>query len=102
MSFLAQGVPRKNEGQYKSTETEPKLQITEQRRKYRCKHVHPPVTIISKNLYFAFSQVMICIVFIIDHIRHLINESKMLTFAYNSDRRVYCPISTTYWLYIDI
>jgi len=28
-------------------------------------------------------------VFIIDHIHHLMNESKMLIFAYNSDRRVY-------------
>jgi len=28
-------------------------------------------------------------VFIIDHIQHLTNESKMLTFAYINDRRVY-------------
>jgi hypothetical protein len=30
------------------------------------------------------------VVIIIDHIHHLINESKMLIFTYNSDRRVYC------------
>jgi len=30
---------------------------------------------------------MIYTVFIIDYIHHLINESKMLIFAYNSDRR---------------
>ena len=29
------------------------------------------------------------VVFIIDHIYLLLNESKMLTFAYNSDRNVY-------------
>ena len=29
------------------------------------------------------------VVFIIDHIDLLLNESKMLTFAYNSDRNVY-------------
>jgi len=28
-------------------------------------------------------------VFIIDHIHHLMNESEMLIFAYHSDRRVY-------------
>jgi hypothetical protein len=28
-------------------------------------------------------------IFIIDHIHHLMNESKILIFAYNSDRRVY-------------
>jgi len=28
-------------------------------------------------------------IFIIDHIHHLINKSKILIFAYNSDRRVY-------------
>jgi hypothetical protein len=28
-------------------------------------------------------------VFIIDHIHHLMNESKMQNFAYNSERRVY-------------
>jgi len=31
---------------------------------------------------------MMYIVFIIDHIRHLINESKILTFAYISDQRM--------------
>ena len=29
------------------------------------------------------------IIFIIDHIHHLMNKSKMLIFAYNSDRRMY-------------
>jgi len=29
------------------------------------------------------------IVFIIDNIHHQLNESKMHSFAYNSDRRVY-------------
>jgi len=28
-------------------------------------------------------------IFIIDHIHYLMNESKMLIFAYDSDRRVY-------------
>jgi hypothetical protein len=28
-------------------------------------------------------------IFIVDHIHHLMNESKMESFAYNSDRRVY-------------
>jgi len=28
-------------------------------------------------------------VFIIDHMHHLMNESKMQSFAYNSDRKVY-------------
>jgi hypothetical protein len=28
-------------------------------------------------------------IFIIDHIHHLMNESKMQSFAYNSDRRMY-------------
>jgi len=32
---------------------------------------------------------MMYIIFIIDHIHHLINEYKILIFAYNSDRRVY-------------
>jgi len=31
---------------------------------------------------------MMYMVFIIYHLHHLINESKMLIFAYNSDRRV--------------
>jgi hypothetical protein len=29
------------------------------------------------------------VVFIRDHIHHLMNESKIQSFAYNSDRRVY-------------
>jgi len=32
---------------------------------------------------------MIYTIFIIDHIQHLMNESKMNFFAYNSDRRMY-------------
>jgi len=56
---------------------------------FKLKLIHPPVTNISKYLHFAFIQLMMYIVFIIDYIRHLINESKMLTFAYISDRRVY-------------
>jgi hypothetical protein len=32
---------------------------------------------------------MMYVVFIINHIHHLMNESKMWFFAYNSDRRVY-------------
>jgi len=32
---------------------------------------------------------MMYIVFIIDHIQHLIYESKMLIFSYNNDRRMY-------------
>jgi len=53
------------------------------------KDIHHPITNISKNLHFVFVQLMMYIVFIIDHIRHLMNESKILTFAYISDRRVY-------------
>jgi uncharacterized membrane protein YkgB len=56
---------------------------------YDCYDVHPPVTIISKILHFRFIQLMMYIVFIIDHIHHLMNESKIQSFAYNSDRRVY-------------
>jgi len=44
---------------------------------------------ISKNLHFRFIQLMMYIVFIIDHIRHLINKFKILTFAYISDRKLY-------------
>jgi len=32
--------------------------------------------------------------FIIDHINHLMNESKILIFVYNSDRRVYVLLHT--------
>jgi len=42
---------------------------------------------------------MMYIVFIIDHIHYLINEYKMLIFAYNSDRRVYVTITLTPWSY---
>jgi len=55
------------------------------------KGVYLLVIIISKNLYFIFIQLMMYMVFIIDHIHHLINESKILIFAYNSVRRVYIP-----------
>jgi len=51
--------------------------------------IHSSVTNISKNLHFVFVRLMMYIVFIIDHIHHLMNESKILTFAYISDRRVY-------------
>jgi hypothetical protein len=44
------------------------------------------VTGISKNLHFRFIELMMYMVFIIDHIHHLINEFKILIFAYNSDR----------------
>ena len=54
-----------------------------------CSYKLPPVTIISQNLNFRFIQLMMYMVFIIDHIHHLMNESKMLIFAYNRDRRVY-------------
>jgi len=47
-------------------------------------YIHPPVTIISKNLHFKFIQLIMYMVFIIEHIHHLMNEFKMLTFAYNS------------------
>jgi hypothetical protein len=51
--------------------------------------MHPLVTIISKTFHFRFIQLMMYIVFIIDHIYHLMNESKMYSFAYNSDRMMY-------------
>jgi len=37
-------------------------------------------------------------VFIIDHIHHLMNESKMLIFVYNSDWRVYVVYNKSYTL----
>ena len=52
-------------------------------------NIHPPVTIISKSLYFKFIQLMMYMVFIIDHVQHLMNEPKMLIFAYINDRKVY-------------
>jgi hypothetical protein len=51
--------------------------------------LHTPVTITSKTLYFRFIRLMMYIIFIIDHIHHLMNESKIQSFVYNSDRRVY-------------
>jgi len=33
---------------------------------------------------------MIYAVYIVDHVHHLLNESKKSKFAYNSDRREYC------------
>jgi len=30
--------------------------------------------------------------YVVDHIHHLMNESKMQSFAYNSDRRVYASL----------
>jgi len=53
------------------------------------KLLDPPVTIISKNLHLKFIQLMMYMIFIIDHIHHLMNESKILIFAYNNDRMVY-------------
>jgi len=47
--------------------------------------IHPPLTIISKNLYFRFIQLMMYIILILVQIDHLMNEYKMLIFAYNSD-----------------
>jgi len=38
---------------------------------------------------------MMYIIFIVDHIHHLINESKMLIFIYNSDRMVYKKITSS-------
>jgi len=35
---------------------------------------------------------MVYMVFVIDHVQHLMNEPKMLIFAYISDRRVYMLI----------
>jgi len=64
-------------------------------------HIHPPVTIISKNLHFRFIQLMMYMVFIINHAHHLMNESNMLIFAYNSDGRVYM-LSIIYYYYINI
>jgi len=43
---------------------------------------------------------MMYVVFIIYHIHYLMNESKMLIFAYNSDRMVYtsiCLITPQLW-----
>jgi len=51
--------------------------------------IYALVTIIDKNLYFRFIQLIMYIIFIIDHIHHLINESKILIFNYNSGRRMY-------------
>jgi len=50
--------------------------------------IHPPVIITNKNLHFRFIQLIMYMVLIIDHIYHLMNESKMF-FSYNNDRRVY-------------
>jgi len=48
----------------------------------------PLVTIINKNLNFKFIQLMMYMIFIIYHVHDLINESKMLIFAYNNDQMV--------------
>jgi len=39
-------------------------------------------------------------VFIIDHIHHLMNISKMLIFTYDSDRRVYIARHIAYCVYL--
>jgi hypothetical protein len=36
---------------------------------------------------------MMYMIFIIDHIHHLMNEFKMQSFAYNSDQRVYILVN---------
>jgi len=38
---------------------------------------------------------MMYIVFIIDHIHHLMNEFKILMFAYKNDRKVYISLKHT-------
>ena len=40
------------------------------------KKIHSPGTIISTNVYFRFIQLIMYVVFIIDDIHHLMNESK--------------------------
>jgi len=42
-----------------------------------------------QNLHFRFIQLMMYMVFIIHYIYHLMNETKILIFAYNCDHRVY-------------
>jgi len=42
---------------------------------------------------------MMYMIFIIDHIHYLMNESKMLIFTYNSNRRVYHLLINEYLLY---
>jgi len=39
-------------------------------------------------MYIIFFLSRMYIVFIMDHIHHLMNESKILIFAYSNDRRV--------------
>ena len=51
--------------------------------------IHPPITVINKNLYLRFSQLIMYVIFIIDHIHHLINKFKMLIFTFNNGWRVY-------------
>jgi hypothetical protein len=60
------------------------------------KKLHPKVTNISKTLHFRFIQLITYMIFIIDHIHHLMNESKILIFAYNSDQMVYIYIGIWY------
>jgi len=57
----------------------------------------PPVTIIRKNQYFRFIQLMMHMIFIIGHIYYLINESKILIFPSNSDQKVYTIIAGNSW-----
>jgi len=44
--------------------------------------------IISKNTHFRFVQLIIYMVFILNHVHYLINEYKILIFTYNSNRKV--------------
>jgi len=44
-------------------------------------NIHPPIIIISKKLHFSSIQLMMYMIFIIDYIHHLMNESKILIFV---------------------
>jgi hypothetical protein len=52
-----------------------------------------------KKLFFRFIENLIYLVYIIDHIYYISNESKKIFFAYNSDRRKYI-IDQIYHLFI--
>jgi len=49
------------------------------------KYLHPLISFISKNLYFTYIQLIMYIIIIMKYIHHLMNESKLLIFIYNSD-----------------
>lgn len=46
--------------------------------------IHLSIIIINKKLYFKFVQSTMYIIFIINHVYNLTNESKMFIFYYNS------------------